>query len=165
MISTASEFHQLLDAAPDAMIVVDELGRMTAINLEAERFFGWAEQELLGEPMSRCFPPRFHRLLDTDFETGGASLPGSNTGRTVSCFAERGGGAQVPVAAGPAALRPGERRAVAGDGPRSDPVAPRPGHSLEEHRKRPRHPRIDGGCGDHHRPRRDDQVSQPGRRA
>jgi diguanylate cyclase (GGDEF)-like protein/PAS domain S-box-containing protein len=98
MISTASEFHQLLDAAPDAMIVVDELGRMTAINLEAERFFGWAEQELLGEPMSRCFPPRFHRLLDTDFETGGASLPGSNTGRTVSCFAQRRDGTEFPVA-------------------------------------------------------------------
>src|ERR1044071_1254589 len=98
MISVATEFHQLLDAAPDAMIVVDELGRMTAINLEAERFFGWAEQELLGEPMSRCFPTRFHRLLDADLETGGAAPSGSNTGRTVSCFAQRRDGTEFPVA-------------------------------------------------------------------
>src|ERR1041385_9546477 len=126
MISTASEFHQLLDAAPDAMIVVDELGRMTAINLEAERFFGWAEQELLGEPMSRCFPPRFHRLLDTDFETGGASLPGSNTGRTVSCFAQRRGGAGVPLALARRPLRPGGDAPAPGDGPGLAHWAPGP---------------------------------------
>src|ERR1044071_6331410 len=107
MISAASEFHQLLDAAPDAMIVVDELGRMTAINQEAERFFGWAEQELLGEPMSRCFPTRFHRLLDADLETGGALSPGSNAGRTVSCFAQRRDGTEFPVAPRPRPLRPG----------------------------------------------------------
>lgn len=98
MISAPNEFHQLLDAAPDAMIVVDELGRMTAINQEAERFFGWAEQELLGEPMSRCFPTRFHRLLDADLESNDGSPTGSTTGVTLSCFAQRRDGTEFPVA-------------------------------------------------------------------
>src|ERR1041384_503868 len=109
MISAPTEFRQLLDAAPDPMIVVDELGLMTAINLEAERFFGWAEEEMLGEPMSRCFPARFHRLLDADLETNGGSTNGgsptaSKTGVSVSRFARRRGGTAVPA-------RPGGRAA------------------------------------------------------
>src|ERR1041385_7300051 len=117
MISAPTEFRQLLDAAPDPMIVVDELGLMTAINLEAERFFGWAEEEMLGEPMSRCFPARFHRLLDADLETNGGSNNGgstnggsptaSKTGVSVSCFARRGDGTEFPVALARRPLGPG----------------------------------------------------------
>ena len=98
MISADREFRQLLDAAPDAMVVVDRQGRVTALNLEAERFFGWAERELLGEPMHRFFPPRFHRLLETELETNGGSPPGSSAGRTISCFARRRDGTEFPVA-------------------------------------------------------------------
>ena len=107
MISAPTEFRQLLDAAPDPMIVVDELGRMTAINLEAERFFGWAEKEMLGEPMSRCFPTRFHRLLEADLETNGGSPTSSKTGVTVSCFARGRDGTEFPVAMARRPLGPG----------------------------------------------------------
>lgn len=58
MISAPSEFHQLLDAAPDAMVLVDRDGVVTGLNLEDERFFGWTEQELFGESMSRFIPTR-----------------------------------------------------------------------------------------------------------
>ncbi len=84
-----TEFHQLLDAAPDAMLVVDRYGMVAALNLAAEQFFGWTEQELLGEPMSRLIPTRFHPLLGSDFEAGG--------GETVSCFARRHDGSEFPV--------------------------------------------------------------------
>ncbi|HLB53684.1 MAG TPA: EAL domain-containing protein, partial [Gemmatimonadales bacterium] len=91
-----SEFHQLLDAAPDAMVVVDRYGRVTALNLEAERFLGWTENELRGEPMSRLIPTRFHPLLGSDLEANGGS-PGSTEGRRVSCFAQRRDGSEFPV--------------------------------------------------------------------
>jgi diguanylate cyclase (GGDEF)-like protein/PAS domain S-box-containing protein len=107
MISAPAEFHQLLDAAPDAMIVVDHQGLVTALNVEAERFLGWAEQELLGEPMMRLFPRRFHRLLESDLETNGGSPAASTTGVTLSCFAQRRDGTEFPVALARRAFGPG----------------------------------------------------------
>jgi len=91
-----TEAHQLLDAAPDAMVVVDRDGQVTALNLEAERFFGWSEHDLLGESMSRCFPPRFHQLLGYPETTGGVVAVATNGG-TISCFARRRDGSEFPV--------------------------------------------------------------------
>ena len=91
------EFHQVLDAAPDAMIVLDRRGRVAALNQEAERFFGWNEVELLGQPMSRFIPPRFHALLGQDPEGKGGSASAPMNGGTVSCFARRRDGSEFPV--------------------------------------------------------------------
>ncbi len=79
------------------MVVVDRHGRVTALNLEAERFFGWTEKELLGEPMSRFIPTRFHRLLEPDVDADGGSPAVSTAGGTVSCFARRRDGSEFPV--------------------------------------------------------------------
>lgn len=89
-MSAPIEFHQLLDAASDAMVVVDRYGRVTALNLAAERFFGWTENELLGEPMSRFIPTRFHPLLGSGVEANGGSP-------SVTCFARRRDGSEFPV--------------------------------------------------------------------
>lgn len=58
-------FRPLLEAALDATVVVDSLGRVVALNHEVERLLGWSEQELLGQPMNRLIPQRFHGILDT----------------------------------------------------------------------------------------------------
>jgi diguanylate cyclase (GGDEF)-like protein/PAS domain S-box-containing protein len=79
------------------MIAMDRHGRVTALNLEAERFFGWSEQELLGKPMSRFIPARFHPLLGSYVETSGGSTAASATGESVSCFAVRRDGSEFPV--------------------------------------------------------------------
>jgi diguanylate cyclase (GGDEF)-like protein/PAS domain S-box-containing protein len=95
-MSAPNEVHALLDAAPDAMVVVDRNGQVTALNVAAERFFGWTEAELLGGPVSRFFPPRFHRLLGYP-EADGASPLLSANGGTISCFAQRRDGGEFPV--------------------------------------------------------------------
>jgi len=41
------ELHALLDAAVDAIVVIDHLGRIQAFNRSAERLFGYQAQELL----------------------------------------------------------------------------------------------------------------------
>ena len=96
LISAPSEFHQLLNAAPDAMIVVDRVGRVSALNVEAEQFLGWTEKELFGEPISRLFPVRFQRLLG--YLEGDSGAPAVSTnGGTISCFARRRDGTEFPV--------------------------------------------------------------------
>jgi diguanylate cyclase (GGDEF)-like protein/PAS domain S-box-containing protein len=97
LLSAPSAFHQLLDAAPDAMVVVDRDGLVTALNLEAQRFFGWTEAELIGEPMTRLIPTRFHRLLDSDGKTNGGSAAVLTKAATISCFARRRDGSEFPV--------------------------------------------------------------------
>jgi len=97
VISGPSEFHPLLDGAPDAMIAMDRHGRVTALNLEAERYFGWSEQELLGKPMSGFIPARFHPLLGSYVETSAGPAATSSTGGSVSCFAVRRDGSEFPV--------------------------------------------------------------------
>jgi diguanylate cyclase (GGDEF)-like protein/PAS domain S-box-containing protein len=95
--SALSEFHLLLDAAPDAMVVIDRYGRVGALNVAAERFFGWTEKELLGEPMSRFIPTRFQPLLDWDLEINRGFTLIPERGGTVSCFARRRDGTEFPV--------------------------------------------------------------------
>lgn len=52
-------YRYLVEAAPDAMIVVDEDGRITVINAEAERMFGYSRGEMLGQTIECLLPDRF----------------------------------------------------------------------------------------------------------
>jgi PAS domain S-box-containing protein len=51
----------LLEAAPDAVVMVSRSGTITAINEQAEILFGYARDELIGEPVDTLIPERFHR--------------------------------------------------------------------------------------------------------
>ncbi len=90
-------FHPLFDAAPDAMILVDRDGRVTALNLEAEETFGCTEAEVLGQSMSRFFPSRYHWLLGTILPNDERSPTAASKGGTVACFAQGCDGHEFPV--------------------------------------------------------------------
>jgi PAS domain S-box-containing protein len=48
----------LLEAAPDAMVVIDAGGTIVLANAQAERLSGYARDELLGAPIERLVPER-----------------------------------------------------------------------------------------------------------
>jgi PAS domain S-box-containing protein len=52
-------YRGLLDAAPDAMIVVSASGEMVILNAQAEKMFGYQREELLGRPTELLIPERF----------------------------------------------------------------------------------------------------------
>jgi len=55
-----TRFREVLEAAPDAIVLVDSLGRITLVNSEAERLFGYTRGELLGQLVEELVPTRFH---------------------------------------------------------------------------------------------------------
>ncbi|PXV52377.1 PAS domain S-box-containing protein [Dyella jiangningensis] len=54
----AALFRALFDTAPDAMIVVDQDGRIVLANPQAERMFGYGPHELHGLPVETLLPER-----------------------------------------------------------------------------------------------------------
>jgi len=51
--------HGLLQAAPDAILAVDEDGRILFANAQAERLFGYSRAELMGQSVDVLVPERF----------------------------------------------------------------------------------------------------------
>src|SRR5208283_2497266 len=52
-------FENFFEFSPNALVVTDENGRITKVNLEVEKAFGYARTELDGHPVETLMPERF----------------------------------------------------------------------------------------------------------
>src|SRR5258706_20024 len=95
-----SERTARLEAAPSAMLMVDDRGRMTLVNAQLEQLFGYPRAELLDQPVEMLVPERYrnvhpgHRAVF--FQTPSARSMGA--GRDL--FGRRKDGTEIPIEIG-----------------------------------------------------------------
>jgi len=90
--------EQVLDAAPDALVVVGGAdGLMAFVNLQTEKLFGYRRSELLGQSFEILIPERFrtgHKIHVARFNEKPVTRP---MGSGLELFARRKDGSEVPV--------------------------------------------------------------------
>ena len=52
-------FRLIVEAAPNAIVMIDLDGEIVMVNAQAERVFGYAQAELVGQPVEMLVPERF----------------------------------------------------------------------------------------------------------
>lgn len=91
-------FSQLFHAVPDALIVVDEAGRIAIANRQAERLFGYAEDSLAGLGVEQLIPEdarQRHRSHRQDYMLAPRIRPMEGAG--MALIGQRRDGSQFPV--------------------------------------------------------------------
>ena len=92
-----ARFRALLEAAPDAMVVVDANGIVTLVNGQAEALFGYERSELIGQAIELLIPERFwnaHRAHRTRYF---AEHRVRSMGADLELYARRKDGSEFPI--------------------------------------------------------------------
>ena len=92
-----ARFRGVVDAAPDAMVIVDPQGHIELVNSQTEAMFGYDRGELLGRPVEVLVPPRFrshHPTYRAEYTRSARVRP---MGAGLELFGLRKDGTEFPV--------------------------------------------------------------------
>ena len=96
-LAVEEKFRGLLEAAPDAMVVVNRAGEIVLVNEQTERMFGYTRDELLTQAIENLVPENSrdkHSRARTDFVGNPRVL---SLGSGMDLYARRKDGTELPV--------------------------------------------------------------------
>src|SRR5579864_4310578 len=97
VVSLEQPFRDLLESAPDAMVIVNGRGDIALVNTQAELVFGYERNDLLGQPVEKLIPTRYqsqHLLHRANFFSDPRVRP---MGAGLELYAIRKNGQEFPV--------------------------------------------------------------------
>ncbi|HEU5097722.1 MAG TPA: PAS domain S-box protein [Roseiflexaceae bacterium] len=95
--SADTKFQSLLESAPDAIVIVDAVGRITIANTQAQRLFGYDRHTLIGQSIEILLPEHL-RARHAQYRTGYVGEPHTRPmGIGMDLVARRRDGSEFPV--------------------------------------------------------------------
>jgi protein-histidine pros-kinase len=111
--ATALVFQAVFETGPDALLLVDQSGRIAISNRRAEELFGYGRADLIGARVEMLLPERF-RAGHVGYREGYVADPKVRPmGAGLQLFARRKDGTEFPVEISLSPIRFGDRLFVA----------------------------------------------------
>jgi PAS domain S-box-containing protein len=92
-----AKYRGLLEAAPDAMVVVNQGGEIVLLNLQAEKQFGYRRDELLGQQVKNIIPEGFAERLVSDGLRSAEDALAQQIGTGIELQGRRKDGSEFPL--------------------------------------------------------------------
>jgi PAS domain S-box-containing protein len=90
-------YRQVLDTAPDAMVIVGPDEKIRYVNAQLERLFGYAGDDLLGHGIETLIPDRFRRGHGTHVARFFSSPGTRPMGTGLELFGKRADGSEIAI--------------------------------------------------------------------
>ena len=90
-------YRGLLEAAPDAMVVVNIGGEIVLLNVQAEKQFGYHRDELLGQKVKNIIPEGFAERLVADALRSTEEALAQQIGTGIELLGRRKNGTEFPI--------------------------------------------------------------------
>src|ERR1035438_10317644 len=94
--AAGAKYRGLLEAAPDAMVVVNEAGEIVLLNAQAEKQFGYHRDELVGQQVKNIIPEGFAERLIADGTRTAAEALAQQIGTGIELAGRRKDGSELP---------------------------------------------------------------------
>lgn len=97
LVELDARYRGLLEAAPDAMVVVNHAGDIVLLNVQAERQFGYGRDELVGKAVSKLIPIGYAERLVADALRSSEAALAQQIGTGIELVARRKDGTEFPI--------------------------------------------------------------------
>jgi PAS domain S-box-containing protein len=94
---SGAKYRGLLEAAPDAMVVVNQSGEIVLLNVQAEKQFGYRRDELVGQKVKNLIPEGFAERLIADGTRTAAEALAQQIGTGIELSGRRKDGSEFPI--------------------------------------------------------------------